>query len=525
MTQEKSKMPRSRQIRYLRSSRNNWKENAAKKQKKLREYEQTIRSLKTSREHWKTRAKEAEKRIKELEKKLERQSRKRSQISESGPREIRTENSEQVFQHHYTVQTIQVSVQQVIEAGNSYRGVGTTMRIFSEGFSTEVPHYSTIRRWVERIGFYELNREKEKREDWIYIMDLTLELGREKALVIYGIPEDSWQKIVSEERRCLTHTDGEILAIEITESATSEWIQQTLASLTQTVGIPRQIIADQGSNLKKGIQLYQESNPQVIYTYDVTHGMANLLKKELFSDEHFQLFCSDCHRSRQQLKQTELAFLAPPSQRSQCRYFNLERLVDWARNLLNCPLDIFPELLPSIDSKKLEQRLKEKLAWLGRYQEQIPLWMMMLEMTRTLEKQLKIFGLNRQSLTQFSQKLSQLEISEILEPFQQKIFTYLKKEIELIQDDRTILATSDILESIFGKYKHFSQRCPLSDLRSMLLTIPLSTMKLTRDVIKQALETVREIDLSQWVNEIFGQSMLSKRQTLFSASNSDMKTV
>ena len=256
--------------------------------------------------------------------------------------------------------------------------------------------------------------------------------------MIYGIPEESWQKIVSEERRCLTHTDGEILAIEITESATSEWIQQTLASLTQTVGIPRQIIADRGSNLKKGIQLYQESNPQVIYTYDVTHGMANLLKKELFSDEHFQLFCSDCHRSRQQLK---------------------------------------------------------------------------------------IFGLNRQSLTQFSQKLSRLEISEILEPFQQKIFTYLKKEIELIQDDRTILATSDILESIFGKYKHFSQRCPLSDLRSMLLTIPLSTMKLTRDVIKQALETVREIDLSQWVNEIFGQSMLSKRQTLFSAANSDMKTV
>ena len=64
------------------------------------------------------------------------------------------------------------------------------------------------------------------------------------------------------------------------------------------------------------------------------------------------------------------------------------------------------------------------------------------------------------------------------------------------QDERTILATYDILESIFGKYKHFSQRCPLSDLRSMLLTIPLSTLKLTRDVIKQALETVRGIDLS-----------------------------
>jgi hypothetical protein len=50
-------------------------------------------------------------------------------------------------------------------------------------------------------------------------------------------------------------------------------------------------------------------------------------------------------------------------------------------------------------------------------------------------------------------------------------------------------------------------------------------MNLTRDVIKKALETVRGIDLSQWVNKVFGQSMFSQRKTLFVATNSDMKTV
>ncbi len=59
----------------------------------------------------------------------------------------------------------------------------------------------------------------------------------------------------------------------------------------------------------------------------------------------------------------------------------------------------------------------------------------------------------------------------------------------------------------------------------MILTIPLSTMKLTTDVIKTALETVRGIDLSSWVNDVFGQSMLSKGKTLFAAANSDIKTV
>jgi hypothetical protein len=144
------------------------------------------------------------------------------------------------------------------------------------------------------------------------------------------------------------------------------------------VGIPRQIVTDNGSNLKKGIKLYQEKNPEIISTYDVTHGMANLLKKELVSSESYQSFITDCHRCKQQLKQTELSFLVPPSQRSQCRYFNAERLTDWATYLLNCPLNILENLLNFMSSDKLEKRLKYKLAWLDKYQSEIPLWATMI---------------------------------------------------------------------------------------------------------------------------------------------------
>ena len=124
------------------------------------------------------------------------------------------------------------------------------MEILSRSYFIESPHYSSIRNWVARIGLYELSREKEKRDDWIFIVDLTLELGQEKAMVIYGISEQSWQDNVLAEKRGLKHTDGEILGIEITESATGEWVQNTLENLTQTVGIPRQIVTDRGSNRK-----------------------------------------------------------------------------------------------------------------------------------------------------------------------------------------------------------------------------------------------------------------------------------
>lgn len=196
--------------------------------------------------------------------------------------EVLGENPLKISGHHYTAQTIQISVQQIIEAGNSYRGVATTMKILFQSSSIKSPHYSSIRQWVERIGLLELMRDK-KRDDWIYIVDLTLQLGQEKALIIYGVSESLWTNQILERGGALRHTDGEILGIEVTESATGEWIQEMLEKVTLQVGIPLKIVADSGSNLKKGIKLYQENYPQVIYTYDVTHAMANLLKKELLA--------------------------------------------------------------------------------------------------------------------------------------------------------------------------------------------------------------------------------------------------
>ncbi len=235
-----------------------------------------------SRDKWKSRAKKAEQRIKQLEKQLEKQQQTSKSSSQSSP--ILTKTTEELLRargHYYTVKTIQLSVQQVMEAGNSYRGVATTMELLNQNTSTNSPHFSSIRSWLGRIGLYALNRDKEKRPDWILIVDLTLELGKEKAMVVYGISEQDWQQQILPQKRGLRHTDGEILKIEVTTTATGEFIQEQLENLTNKIGVPRQILADHGSNLKKGIKLYQQDHPEVIYTYDVTHAMAMILKQQL----------------------------------------------------------------------------------------------------------------------------------------------------------------------------------------------------------------------------------------------------
>ena len=144
------------------------------------------------------------------------------------------------------------------------------------------------------MGLYEFNRKKEYREDWIFILDMTIELGAAKCLVILGISQEKFTRIVKEEVRSLQHEDVEVLSLEIMDKSPGTVILEKLKKLAECVGTPVQIISDWGSDIKKGINLYKQENPGVILTYDITHKMANLLKKELLSDENFKNFLRQC---------------------------------------------------------------------------------------------------------------------------------------------------------------------------------------------------------------------------------------
>ncbi|MGF1673163.1 MAG: hypothetical protein ACFCUV_05665 [Rivularia sp. (in: cyanobacteria)] len=378
-----------------------------------------------------------------------------------------------------------MAVQQVIVSGGSLRGVEKNFKLGASDSETSTPSFSSIRNWLGRIGLYQLQKEKEYRSDWIFIVDLTIELGKQKCLLVLGVTQEYLSEYVLPFNRGLQHRDVQVLMLEIMDSTKGDLIEEKLSKLTDKVGCPLQIIADHGNDLEKGIKLYTQKNPSVIYTYDVTHAMALILKHELANSERYQSFIQLCNQTRNQLKQTELSFLSPPSQRCQCRYFNVERLIDWAQKIWNCSIDSIADLLPNFEPPFLNQKLNEKFGWLIEYQEEIETWGEMVEMTRTLETYLKTNGINQDSLTSFEFLQSYLDFN-VNPSFKQKILDYLIKESCQIPAPITLLATSDIIESIFGKYKQFSSRCPIKQIGQTVLSISLCTMNLTTTVIKQA---------------------------------------
>lgn len=475
--------------------------------------------------------------------------------------------------HHYPVYVIQIAIQLIIESLTSLRGVEKTFEILANWWEIANPDFTSIRQWGLRLGLYELNREKNYRTDWIFILDMTLELGQSKCLAILGITQQRFTQITQQENRALQHQDVEVLALEVLEKSPGTIILEKLKNLGQRVGTPLQIISDRGSDLNKGIELYLELNPGVISTYDITHKMAALLKKELSTDERYQNFLHQCSLTRHQTQQTELYFLAPPKQRSKARYHNVDILVEWAIKVLryqqkgdfdqistaysldgetlfllwdtparDCLAQLL-KLTPNVYENQAvftqalsthlgedvwqlhseiicqsaalgRRKFQAKLGWLCTYQQEIETYTEIVNLVQTVEKQVKIQGLHCQSHLLWEAATTTKALSQRGQKLKQQISDYLAKEASQVPERQTLLGTSDIIESLFGKYKIFSAARPLKEIGTIILTIPLCTAKITSDFVKTALETIRYLDVQTWSQLVLGPSMLSKRSTL-----------
>ena len=78
---------------------------------------------------------------------------------------------------------------------------------------------------------------------------------------------------------------------------------------------------------------------------------------------------------------------------------------------------------------------------------------------------------------------------------------------------QTGLSTSDVIESLFGKFKVFVKG--FSEIGKLVLTIPAFLGDITPQNIKQALESTRQQDVNNWIDESLCQSSLSSIRKAF----------
>jgi hypothetical protein len=231
--------------------------------------------------------------------------------------------------HTYSVGHVLWLVTLVLQCASSLRGAPRAMAISLGLFQLpyRAPAWSTGRLWLLRLGYYKLMRPKEQADDWAWIVDHTVQVGQEKCLVILGVR----LHVLATQKRPLSHEDVEPwLVLPMSPSNAERIVEQLKASVAQP-GMPRQIVADHGSDVKAGIEAFCHQHPTTCFIYDVKHKTACVLKHELTGDAQWQTFTRLAAKSKHQVQQSALACLAPPNQRAKARYMNIDVLVRWGQ--------------------------------------------------------------------------------------------------------------------------------------------------------------------------------------------------
>ncbi len=408
-------------------------------------------------------------------------------------------------------------------------------------------------------------------------MDTICGTGQNKCLLILGLSYQEWrQKCYQSFDRSfsvfnLQHQDVTVLQLSILVSTKGEIIADILHNLAHQVGQPIQIISDRGTDIKKGIDLFLQTNPSTIYVYDFTHQIALWLKHKFSSDPVFQDFLEHTTITQKQIQQTELAFLRPPKLRTKARYHNIDLLVEWGLNILHywekqdfslinqlfiidaialinlqgqIPISFIFKLIQHLNFKTSDRttfsqylveqleitenidpilaaanlgrrRFLDKFDWILKFKTKLQDIAQMLDVFAFAKHHFTLWGLRSTSLQEWLDlQLDYTEPSQI-EAFN-LVSDYLSTYTTNIPPALSLLPTSDIIESLFGKYKSLLENQPFFQINAMVLSLVLSTTKITTDLINRALESITNNDVIDWIKSTFGQSLFSQRKQAFS---------
>ena len=400
-----------------------------------------------------------------------------------------------------------------IEAVVSYRSVPRILDLFKLRMPFKlqwVPHFTSVINWSLRLGLGLLKQVKPITKPWVAIIDHSIDIGTKKALVVLRVTMDA----LSDRGSAIQLKDCECIGLKISEKVTGETILSELEDIFSLAGKPDVIIKDADATLNKGVRLWSEKQENPVPSInDIGHTMANALKIQFEKTAAYKHFTSLVSHGAKCLRQTELAFLIPPKLRSKGRFQSISNLGKWGDKML----DVFAVKGGAKKGSTLD-KLRKAFPGLLKSRGFIERFA---STTKTVSQVLGILknkGLDKTSYKQCYQLSKDLPRNSKVK---QRLQDWLKQSFK-VQKQMTslpLLVSSDIIESLFGNFKHIIERSPQADMNRTTLLIPALCGQMDGTTITQALSHASQNDLKQWEAHNIPYTMRKKRHKFFHKNN------
>jgi hypothetical protein len=320
------------------------------------------------------------------------------------------------------------------------------------GQDTMAPDGSTGRRWLLRIGLWALLRPKVIADDWVWLVDHSIQIGQCKTLVILGIRLSELP-----EGRPLCHQDMEPIALVPMTNATKQTVVVCLEN----------------------------------------------------GDKRWKQYASQLGQTKFAVQQTELAFLVSPGQRSKVRFMNLSGLVEWGRKTLALLDD--PSRLKRLEVSA--ERVQAKLGWLREFRAELAEWSAYQEVIDGALDFVWRRGLYPGA--GFASAGALPARSEGARELREELIAFVRGEALKARFGECFPGTTEVLESCFGKLKALEDGQSKSGFTRLVLSLGAMVSTWRAESLLEALEECPVRDVVTWCRTMLGQSVQSKRKQAY----------
>jgi hypothetical protein len=464
--------------------------------------------LRQSRQQWKQKAKERAEHNRYLRKELERIRKERDRAKQALKEAKEHLRQQEARPANLKAERVWLVLTLFIDARISFRAVSRVLRVLAHWLGIgKAPCPQTVINWVMRLSMVRMQSVRLLQgaarrllpftNGLIWMLDTSITLGTGKLLSVLALDAHHYQLAGGapgfQHVRCV--------AVAVSPSWTGDRLADLLERVIAVVGRPVAYLKDGGSELQKATGLLTARGLGSPVIDDISHAVANMLKRRYEKHPQFATFLSACGRVSSRLKHTMLACLTPPTVHTKSRFMNVHRLVRWADRLLG--------FSPAGRAKAGSVRAKLRSCL-----DDLPACRLLIRQFRAdavallaCQKILKTHGLTHDTLTPCEPFLDTMASVRVRQEFARYLQHQLETAKRLGLDEVGLPISSDPIESLFGLTKHHGVG-PVKDANRMALRLPALCGVPTKEEAQQVLE----ITMAQQHALTDGVSSLTKQK-------------
>lgn len=432
-----------------------------------------------------------------LERRVAQQAKELSRLKHERGQRCRLPADPVVANHNFGPKMVSLCVELAKTVG--FRSVVEVLQIVQQWLDVDLktPHWTTVRTWLCRCGVGLLQEAAVEADDWIWMIDHSVQLAKQNVLLILGIRQSDIPK-----GRPLARSDMAVLAIVPGDSRDKDSVALALNELAGKIGVPISIVADGASELHHGINDFEKGGKTVLVMDDIKHKAANILKHTLGKDPVFQEFESKLGTTTAQIQQTELAHFLPPRKKAKCRFMTLSPLLKWQR--------MAQHHLENPDSAEhqgvTEERLKQKLGWIEAFKEPAQQWRQCQAIVSCVLRFSNRNGVYRGATNRLKKQLAHLDLQgeTVQKVYVQLVEVYQRCEERLLASpysELRLLVSTEVLESTLGGFKKLQRQHTRGGFTSLLAALPTLMSKQSPNEVRRLLTKVDNKQWKEWVSK------------------------